>query len=136
MQTLTLLGQYDIWVRKGAIVISGATLHASSKIYRVYAPSTHSLPVIRSCRDPFGPEYQPVEITILTCCSRIRLLRNLSPKFGRIWNHIPSASIMAESNLDFLEKSYTFVSVTLMPRKNRIVWTQLNMTMISSNLQL
>ncbi|KAL8846046.1 MAG: hypothetical protein Q9221_008842 [Calogaya cf. arnoldii] len=84
--TLTIIGQYEIWVRKGAISILGAVLYPSYAAFRVFAPSTHSLPVIRPIRNPFGPAGQPVEIIITSFRSGIRLLRQVSPKFGRIWN--------------------------------------------------
>ena len=83
---LTLIGQYQIWVRKGAVSVLGATLHPSSAAYRVFAPSTHSLPVIKPIRNPFGPAEQPVEITIVSFRSGIRLLKQVSPHFGRIWS--------------------------------------------------
>ncbi|KAL8676042.1 MAG: hypothetical protein Q9186_007397 [Xanthomendoza sp. 1 TL-2023] len=84
--TLTLIGQYEIWVRKGAISILGAVLYPSSAVHRVFAPSTHSLPVIRPVRNPFGPPEQPIEITILSFQCGIRLLKHVSPMFGLVWN--------------------------------------------------
>lgn len=87
---MAIVGQYDLWVRRGAVNIMGATLHASPKLHRVYAPSTHSLPVIRYARNPYGPANQPVEITILSCRSQLRLLRRLSWRFAKIWNRKPS----------------------------------------------
>ncbi|KAL8912841.1 MAG: hypothetical protein Q9171_002219 [Xanthocarpia ochracea] len=84
--TLTLIGQYQIWVRKGAVSVFGAALYAGATVYRIYAPSTHSLPVIRPIRDPFGPPNQPVEITLSSIQSGIRLLKHVSPIFDRIWN--------------------------------------------------
>ncbi|KAL9624186.1 MAG: hypothetical protein Q9204_007893 [Flavoplaca sp. TL-2023a] len=83
---MTIIGQYQIWVRKGAVSVLGATLHPSSAAYRVFAPSTHSLPVIRPIWNPFGPAEQPVEITIVSFRSGIRLLKQVSPHFGRIWS--------------------------------------------------
>ncbi|KAL8798674.1 MAG: hypothetical protein Q9182_006485 [Xanthomendoza sp. 2 TL-2023] len=83
---LILIGQYEIWVRKGAISILGAVLYPSSSAHRVFAPSTHSLPVIRPVRNPFGPPDQPVEISILSFQCGIRLLKQISPMFGLIWN--------------------------------------------------
>ena len=85
-QSLAVLGQYDLWVRSGAISILGAVIHASSRIHRVYAPSTHSIPPIRPLPNPFGTGNAPVELTILSCRSRMRMLRQVAPKFGRIWN--------------------------------------------------
>ncbi|KAI9876625.1 MAG: Polynucleotide 5'-hydroxyl-kinase grc3 [Pleopsidium flavum] len=84
--TLAILGQYDLWVLKGAVNLMGVTLHPSSTAHRVYAPSTHSLPAIRCVPDPFSPTAQQTEIEILPYKSGLRLLRQLSPRFGRIWN--------------------------------------------------
>ncbi|KAL9009359.1 MAG: hypothetical protein Q9173_005604 [Seirophora scorigena] len=89
---LCLVGQYNVWIRKGAISILGATLRQSSRIYRVFAPSTHSLPSIRPLRNPFGPGNQETSITISNCNSGLRLLGQASPKLSRLWNKAPSRS--------------------------------------------
>ncbi|KAL8936326.1 MAG: hypothetical protein Q9216_004989 [Gyalolechia sp. 2 TL-2023] len=85
--TVTLVGAYDIWVQKGAISILGAILHQSSITHRVYAPSIHSLPSMKSIRNPFGPAKQRAVVTVSSCNSGIRSLRQVSSKFGRIWNY-------------------------------------------------
>ncbi|KAL2039430.1 hypothetical protein N7G274_007702 [Stereocaulon virgatum] len=84
--TLAIIGQYDLWVRSGAINVHGAVIHASSKLHRVYAPSTHAIPSIRPILNPYGTGNPPVELTIISCGSRIRMLKQIAPKFGRIWN--------------------------------------------------
>ncbi|CAF9942863.1 MAG: Polynucleotide 5'-hydroxyl-kinase grc3 [Alectoria fallacina] len=100
---LAVLGQYDIWVRSGAISILGAVIHASSRLHRVYAPSTHSVPSIRPIRNPFGTGNASVELTIVSCGSRIRMLRQIAPKFGRIWNgRMPSKSLFDISKRSFM----------------------------------
>lgn len=60
----------------------GAKLHPSPRVYRVYAPSTHSLPVIK-CVAGVGGE---AEIEIKSCHSGIYRLRDISPLYQRIWN--------------------------------------------------
>ncbi|KAL9003112.1 MAG: hypothetical protein Q9188_003994 [Gyalolechia gomerana] len=85
--TVTLLGTYDIWIRKGAISILGAILHQSSVTQRIYAPSIHSLPSMKSIWDPFGPARQQTVVTVSSCKSGIRSLRQVSSEFGRIWNY-------------------------------------------------
>lgn len=114
--TLTLIGQYEIWVRKGAVSLLGAVLHPSSAAFRVFAPSTHSLPVIRPIRNPFGPAEQPVEITITSFRSGMRLLKHLSPRFDRIWDHAvePSDGVTHERDgseplLSYVKRTYSFV---------------------------
>ena len=78
------LGEYDLWVKKGVITILGATLSAGSMFEHttVYAPSSHSLPVIRYL------ESLDNEVIIQLCESptRLRGLRILSPLFSRLWN--------------------------------------------------
>ena len=108
---MTLVGQYDVWVRKGAINVAGAVLHASSRLHRVYAPSTHSLPSICPIPNPYGPQNLPTEITIISCTSRIRLLKHLSPKFGRIWNHKHALSGADTPKIDLSQRSFVFVSL-------------------------
>lgn len=85
-KSLTVVGHYDLWVRKGAVGILGAVLYPSSFVYRVYAPSSHALPIIRPILDPFGPSDQRVEVTISNVSSGIRLLKEVSPRFARLWN--------------------------------------------------
>ena len=106
-QNLAILGQYDIWVRSGAISILGAAIHASSQLHRVYAPSTHSIPPIRSVPNPFGTGNAPVELTIISCRSRMRMLRQIAPKFGRIWN----GRQHSKSSSDFSKRSFMNVSI-------------------------
>lgn len=114
LQRLTLLGQYDIWVRKGAVAVMGAVMHAGSTVHRVHAPSTHSLPVIRACQNPFMPDDQTAEITILSLSNTgIRQLRELSPTFARIWNHRSLPIEPSSPSANFPQRSYTFVSLIL-----------------------
>ena len=107
---MTLLGQYDVWIRKGAISIAGALLHASSRLHRVYASSTHSLPSMHPIPNPYGPQNVPAEITIHSCASGIRLLKHLSPKYGRIWNHKHVSSGADPRELDLSQRSFVLVS--------------------------
>ncbi|KAH1582177.1 Polynucleotide 5'-hydroxyl-kinase grc3 [Aspergillus fumigatus] len=80
--TLVLLGHYDLWVKRGVISLMGAKLHPSPRLYRVYAPSTHSLPVIKCVAGVDGES----EIEVKSCNSGIYRLRHLSPLYQRIWN--------------------------------------------------
>ncbi|OKL60783.1 Polynucleotide 5'-hydroxyl-kinase grc3 [Talaromyces atroroseus] len=73
---------YDIWVKRGVISVMGAKLHPSPNTYRVYAPSTHSLPVIKCVSGVEG--YAEVELQ--SCSSNLCRLKNLSPHYARIWN--------------------------------------------------
>ena len=76
-----LIGQYDIWVKRGVVSLMGAKLHASPKVYRVYAPSTHSLPVIK-CVTGVSAK---AEVEIQSVHSGIHQLKDLSPLYQRIW---------------------------------------------------
>ncbi|KAK1147403.1 Polynucleotide 5'-hydroxyl-kinase grc3 [Aspergillus melleus] len=80
--SLVLLGHYDLWVKRGVISLMGAKLHPSSRVYRVYAPSTHSLPVIKCVSSVDGA----AEIEVKSCHSGIYRLRDLSPLYQRVWN--------------------------------------------------
>lgn len=84
--TVTLVGAYDVWIRKGAISILGAILHQSSIAHRIYAPSIHSLPSLKPIWNPYGPPDQQTIITVCRCNSGLGSLRQVSSKFGRIWN--------------------------------------------------
>jgi len=69
-------------VRKGQVTLLGATLGPSSSSYRVFAPSTHSLPVLRCV----STDTNDAEIKLRQCNSGISLLRPLSSLFGKLWN--------------------------------------------------
>ncbi|KAL8789074.1 MAG: hypothetical protein Q9213_001337 [Squamulea squamosa] len=110
--TLTLIGQYELWVRKGAVSLLGAVLHPSSAVYRVFAPSTHSLPVIRSVRNPYGPADQPIEVTITSLRCGIRSLKQVSPMFDRIWNKAIEVSDTNTYEPDDIKPSLSHVKRT------------------------
>ncbi|KAL8946743.1 MAG: hypothetical protein Q9222_006901 [Ikaeria aurantiellina] len=84
--TLTLIGQYEIWIQKGAVSLMGAVLYPSSTAYAVHAPSVHSLPPIKPIKNPFASSSQEVIVTISNFNNGIRALKHVSPNFGRIWN--------------------------------------------------
>ncbi|KAL4895556.1 polynucleotide 5'-hydroxyl-kinase grc3 [Aspergillus ambiguus] len=80
--SLVLIGHYDLWVKRGVVSLMGAKLHPSPRLYRVYAPSTHSLPVIKCVAGVDGA----AEVEIKSGDSGIYRLRDLSPLYQRIWN--------------------------------------------------
>ncbi|PGH02892.1 hypothetical protein GX51_04348 [Blastomyces parvus] len=81
-KNLALIGQYDLWVKRGVVSIMGAKLHPSTRLYRVYAPSTHSLPVIKCVS---GVE-DYAEVEIRSCNNGLCRLKNLSNLYHRVWN--------------------------------------------------
>ncbi|RAK92415.1 hypothetical protein BO79DRAFT_235679 [Aspergillus costaricaensis CBS 115574] len=80
--SLVMIGHYDLWVKRGVVSLMGAKLHPSSQVYRVYAPSTHSLPVIKCVSGVNGE----AEVEFKSCHSGIYRLKELSPLYQRIWN--------------------------------------------------
>ncbi|KAL4980408.1 hypothetical protein BDW66DRAFT_166544 [Aspergillus desertorum] len=80
--SIVLIGHYDLWVKRGVVSLMGAKLHPSPRVYRVYAPSTHSLPVIKCVTGVNGA----AEVEFKSCHSGITRLRGLSPLYQRVWN--------------------------------------------------
>ncbi|KAL6237686.1 polynucleotide 5'-hydroxyl-kinase grc3 [Aspergillus navahoensis] len=80
--SIVLIGHYDLWVKRGVVSLMGAKLHPSPRVYRVYAPSTHSLPVIKCVTGANGA----AEVEFKSCHSGITRLRHLSPLYQRVWN--------------------------------------------------
>ncbi|KAL5003727.1 hypothetical protein BDV10DRAFT_2121 [Aspergillus recurvatus] len=80
--SIVLIGHYDLWVKRGVVSLMGAKLHPSPRLYRVYAPSTHSLPVIKCVTGVNGA----AEVEFKSCHSGITRLRDLSPLYQRVWN--------------------------------------------------
>lgn len=60
----------------------GAKLPPSPRVYRVYAPSTHSLPIIKCVSGVDGE----AEVQIKSCNSGLSRLRDVSPLYQKIWN--------------------------------------------------
>ena len=69
-------------ISKGEITFLGASLSASNKVFTVYAPSTHSLPVLRC----LGTEVDHAEIVLRRHEGGLQSLYTLSPLFSKIWN--------------------------------------------------
>ncbi|KAJ0416819.1 hypothetical protein BJY00DRAFT_220401 [Aspergillus carlsbadensis] len=82
--SMVLIGHYDLWVKRGVVSLMGAKLHPSPRVYRVYAPSTHSLPVIKCVSGVDGA----AEVEFKSCHSGIYRLRDLSHLYQRIWNGV------------------------------------------------
>ena len=83
------------------VSVLGAKLHASPKLYRVYAPSTHSLPVIKCVSG--GPE-EYAEIEIRSCSNGLSGLGDLSTLYDRIWNGqktIPKRKLKCDGKASF-----------------------------------
>ncbi|KAL4942459.1 hypothetical protein BDV06DRAFT_192039 [Aspergillus oleicola] len=80
--SIVLIGHYDLWVKRGVVSLMGAKLHPSPRVYRVYAPSTHSLPVIKCVTGVDGA----AEVEFKSCHSGITRMRDLSPLYQRVWN--------------------------------------------------
>ncbi|KFY63781.1 hypothetical protein V496_03736 [Pseudogymnoascus sp. VKM F-4515 (FW-2607)] len=83
-ERVVVLGEYHFKVLKGRVSILGAALAPSGTIpyIPVYAPSSHSLPVIRYLES----EDNEVIISLGQLKSGLRPLKKLSPLFSRLWN--------------------------------------------------
>ncbi|KAK0784412.1 Polynucleotide 5'-hydroxyl-kinase grc3 [Friedmanniomyces endolithicus] len=77
-ETAAYVGEYDLRVLEGIATIYGAVLTPTSSPRRVYAPSTHALPVVIGRRDGTVVQISHVESTM-------RALDKLSPLFRNIW---------------------------------------------------
>lgn len=78
-ETVTFVGEYDLRVITGLVVVYGAVLRPSDKSHRMYAPSTHALPIITA-------KGGVAEIVIVSTGPSLSGLGKLSPLWGRIWN--------------------------------------------------
>ncbi|KAK2792268.1 Polynucleotide 5'-hydroxyl-kinase grc3 [Onygenales sp. PD_12] len=100
MKNLALIGQYDLWVKRGVVSVMGAKLHPNPRLYRIYAPSTHSLPVIKCVS---GVE-DYAEIEIRSCNNGLFRLKNLSNLYHRIWNSkeaVPGSILQTEQPVSY-----------------------------------
>lgn len=87
---MVVLGEYIFKVLKGRVTILGATLSPDGTAggVHIYAPSSHSLPVIRYLES----EDSEVIIRLGQHKSGLRPLKKLSPLFSRLWNE--SATVL------------------------------------------
>ncbi|ELR03793.1 Polynucleotide 5'-hydroxyl-kinase grc3 [Pseudogymnoascus destructans] len=88
-ERVVVLGEYRLAVRKGRATVLGASLSPDSTrpYVDVYAPSSHSLPVIRYLES----EDNEVIISLGQLKSGLRPLKKLSPLFSRLWNESATA---------------------------------------------
>lgn len=86
----------------------GAKLHPSQKSYRVYAPSTHSLPVIKCVAGVDGE----AEVELKSCNNGLARLRDISPLYQKIWNGQNSAAdkVTLKGAAKDSRRSYSVVS--------------------------
>ena len=73
-----MVGLYSLWVRRGAVLLLGAVLRASSALHHVYAPVSHAVPSIIAQTDS-------AEVVLYPNDSGIRFLGDISPHYAGIW---------------------------------------------------
>jgi polynucleotide 5'-hydroxyl-kinase GRC3/NOL9 len=108
-QRLVIIGQLEISVQKGHLSIMGSILRPSKRFYRVFAPSSHSLPVIRC----LATDTESAELRLHPFEAGLRSLELLSPLFGKLWNE--GRSPLGPEYTDLVQKSKgaTFQVVSL-----------------------
>lgn len=108
-----IIGQFDLRVREGVVTFMGATLRKSQNAHRVFVSSTHSLPYI-TCIPKDESASEGAEIEILVCKTGMRMLKRISPYFGRIWNSKDSKPLRSSRELEIAERSFTSASDPLL----------------------
>lgn len=78
-ETVTFIGEYNLHVISGIIVVYGAAIRAGDKPHLVFAPSTHALPALTA-------KGGAAEIAIVSTGLSMVGMNKLSPLWGRIWN--------------------------------------------------
>jgi polynucleotide 5'-hydroxyl-kinase GRC3/NOL9 len=134
----TIIGHYDLYVSKGAVTVSGAILHASTKHHRIYSPSSHPLLTIQHMWSCFGQENQAAHILIRSCRPGIRRMWQISPKFGNLWNSrmdgSETASVLSNFSWHCLMKSgYDPLSRNLAPALLDPEWKTLLIRLIDKH---
>ncbi|EGE01860.1 grc3 [Trichophyton equinum CBS 127.97] len=81
-ESLAIIGRYDLWVKRGVVSVMGAKLYPCDRLYRVYAPSTHSLPILKSVSGLNGFS----EFELISVDDGLPELAKISNLFDRIWN--------------------------------------------------
>jgi polynucleotide 5'-hydroxyl-kinase GRC3/NOL9 len=78
-ETATFVGEYDLRVKTGIVMIYGAVLRASSQKHRVYAPTTHALPTVMA-------KGGVAEVDIISVSRSMDILTKVSPLWTKLWN--------------------------------------------------
>ncbi|CAD0107080.1 unnamed protein product, partial [Aureobasidium uvarum] len=78
-ETATFVGEYDLRVKSGYVMIYGAVLRSGPTKHRVYAPTTHALPVIIA-------RGGPAEVDIISVIRSLGLLSKVSPLWTKLWH--------------------------------------------------
>jgi len=82
-ESAVLLGIYDLELRKGTVVVNGVLLRPSEEKHRIFAPTTHALPVI-------GAKSGAAEIVIHSVREHpLQRLETLSPLWSKTWHDEP-----------------------------------------------
>jgi len=106
-KSITMIGQYDLWVKTGAVRIYGATLIGGPRsVHRVFAPATHALPQIVGLA-PMS------EIEILQGDRTLSSLGRISPFYCRLWDHSRKAADDAPAKLPLSLPGVSFVGVSI-----------------------
>lgn len=77
-ETATFIGEYDLRVNSGYVMVYGAVLRSGPKKNRVYAPTTHALPVVTA-------RGGPAEIDIISTPRSLGILSRVSPLWTKLW---------------------------------------------------
>ena len=101
---VTFIGQYDLEVKEGVVIVCGATLRANGSSFRIFAPSTHALPCIRCMSKQAIVEIRPSDNSILP-------LSKISPLLRRIWNQNRARGTPGRSQTALTRDSFCFVSI-------------------------
>ncbi|KAK2743272.1 Polynucleotide 5'-hydroxyl-kinase grc3 [Myotisia sp. PD_48] len=103
--TLAVIGQYDLWVKRGVVSICGAKLDPNPRLYRVFAPSTHSLPVIKAVSGSEGY----AEVELFSVFDGLCDLWRISPLYDQIWCAKQPANSTSSSS--FCRPSFSILNV-------------------------
>ncbi|KAM4064579.1 mRNA cleavage and polyadenylation factor CLP1 p-loop domain-containing protein [Hirsutella rhossiliensis] len=85
VERFLLVGSFGIRVSTGEVTVAGASLLPSDKIYWVYAPHCHAVPVLRTAENTHVELHNDPE------ADNLRKLGSLSPLFQRLWNQAATA---------------------------------------------
>ena len=82
---LAITGQYNLWVREGAVCLSGAVFRASPKLHRVYAPACQPIPIIYNSHEFADDPDHPASLVITSFWSGLCSLDKCCTHFEDIW---------------------------------------------------
>lgn len=116
-QTVALIGVYSISIKQGTVSLGGSILNQNTSIPRVFALSTHAIPIITGISNGDG---RPCEVVIQSIKNSLQHLKAISPLFTRIHNEEYEGHCMTKG-ANLTKSSYSYIQNSSLDPLSRLL---------------